>query len=140
MMNLENIVTALDNLRDLEDQAQMSALLRALDALSEVPQAAASEHLFRVLERFPESDGYETFWTILHLLEDTPDYENELIRSLRRQPNEFNVLMLSRMLNVGVHKIGEVEVFNLLHQVVENSRTPLEVELLARELIAEHAN
>ena len=139
-MEIESIIEALDNLRDLDDEAQMAVMLRALDELGETPRSAANEALFRVLERFPEHDGYGTFWTILHLLEATPDYEGELVHSLQRQPNEITVLMLSRILNIGIDNIGEVEIVALLRLVVENPRTPVEVAELARELIAEQAN
>lgn len=138
-MKTPESLAALNNLRDLDDAAQMSAFVNVLDELGTELSSEAHEVLFRVLERFPEDDGYGTFWTLLHLLEATPDYENELVRSLERQPNEFNVLMLHRMLNVDVQWIGEVEIVDLLRAVVEHPRTPDEVRDLARDLVAENA-
>lgn len=138
-MKTETILRALNELHDLDDAAQMQALMNALDRLGEqLPsEPAVTEALFGVLERFPESDGYGTFWTILHILEDTPHYESALLRSVRRQPNEFTVLMLNRLWNAEVATIGETKILDLLREVVANPRTPAEIGELARELRAE---
>ncbi len=64
--------------------------------------------LFGIFERYPEDDGNGVFWTILHGLERLPNYEPALVSSVRRQPTEFNVLMVNRILNTGQESIGGV--------------------------------
>ena len=44
-------------------------------------------------------DGYGVFWTILHGLEDIPDYESALFASLRRRPSMMALSMACRVLN-----------------------------------------
>jgi len=77
-----------------------------------------TEVLFGVFERFPEQDGYGVFWSILHGLESLPDYEGPLIASLRRQPPEFNVRMIDRILNAGRNSVGGVSGLTLLGEVL----------------------
>jgi hypothetical protein len=55
--------------------------------------------LLAIFERFPLHDGYGVFWSALHGLEDIPAYEPHLIASLRRQPSQFGLLMVRRILN-----------------------------------------
>lgn len=137
-MNIQRIIETLNNFQDVDDEKQMDGMIEAVAQLSESPQAAAAEALFRVCERFPEHDGYETFWSILHTLEATPDYEPELVKSIMRQPNEFNVLMINRMLNVGIRDIGDTDLVGLLRQAAQDERTPASVRENAEEFIQTH--
>lgn len=64
----------------------------------------ASPHIsvwFRLFERFPERDAYGLFWSIVHRLEARPEYESELVASLRRRPTRITVSMVNRALNAG---------------------------------------
>jgi len=75
-----------------------------------------------VFERFPEEDGFGTFWTILHKLEASPGYESSLVQSAQRHPARFNMLMLQRLLSAGV---GEVEGTSLLGVLIAVSHSPV---------------
>lgn len=139
-MNIQDMVATLNRFQDVDDEKQMDEMLEVVDQLNESPQSEASEALFRIWERFPEDDGYETFWTILHVLEHTPNYEAELLKSIARQPNEFNVIMINRMLNSNIQSIEETDLRDLLKQVVEDKRTPQQIKQTAQRYIERHAN
>lgn len=137
-MNLRQIIETLDELQDLDDDAQLLAMDKAVAQLDEPPPLEAAAPMFRVFERFPSDDGYETFWTLLHTLEATPGYEAELVKSIARQPNEFNTLMVNRLLNAGVTHIGERSLLGLLKRIAADERTPAEVSKTALKMISAH--
>ena len=62
-----------------------------------VPAHALSV-LFGVFERFPDDDGAEVFWSIVHGVESlTLEYERPLRASLARQPSRMGRVMLARL-------------------------------------------
>jgi hypothetical protein len=65
--------------------------------------------MLRVFERFPEEDGCGVFWTILHAIEFIDNYNSLLLDSLERQPSEFGIILLKRLLNSGVKHINKIE-------------------------------
>ena len=109
-----------------EDWLRLDELLGQLWATEE-PQLGI-EALFKVFERFPEHDGYGVFWSIVHGLESLPDYELALIDSLRRQPTEFNVMMVERILNAGISTVGDAEGLILLEQALAHPKATGQVK------------
>jgi hypothetical protein len=88
-----------------EEWLGLDDLMEELSMLeSHQPQAASV--LLGVFERFPRHDGYEVFWALLHYLENIPDYETELLDSIRRVPNHMSLVMIKRLINSGVTHIG----------------------------------
>ncbi|MDQ8030782.1 MAG: hypothetical protein REJ50_02105 [Bordetella sp.] len=90
-----------------------------LDALvTELWQAGHPEQaipeLLSVFERYPDEDGFGVVWGVLHGLEALPNYEPELLRSLARQPSEFGVLMVGRMLNSGIREVAGISLLETL--------------------------
>ncbi|MCZ8094811.1 MAG: hypothetical protein O9331_15130, partial [Acidovorax sp.] len=77
------------------------------------PEQAIAE-LLSVFERYPDEDGAGVVWGVLHGLESLPNYEPELLRSLARQPSEFGIRMLGRLLNAGVKEVAGVSLLNRL--------------------------
>ena len=73
-----------------------------------------------VFERFPEEDGHGVFWSIVHFLEKCENYETELLQSVQRLPCEFNLLMVSRLINGGVACIAGQSLVALLAGVASN--------------------
>jgi hypothetical protein len=60
--------------------------------------ASALPTLFGVFERFPDDDGAEVFWSIVHGVESLPlDYEQPLRASIARQPSHMGQIMLRRL-------------------------------------------
>ena len=139
MMSIEEIIARLDGLSDPRDEAQLARMDEAVAALGESPRPEATPAMLRIFERFPQDDdGYETFWGILHVLEATPNYEPELARSVRRQPSEFGVLMINRMLNANIRDAGGANLVELLREAAAHERVPETVARLAAEFAERH--
>src|SRR5690349_13868815 len=118
MTDMTQLVAAVDSISSVDDADQLAALERAVGEF--FTSSAAAEHLdvwFRLFERFPEDDGYEMFWSILHGIEAQPGYEPLVVESVRRRPSQFPVLMLNRMLNAGQTAAGDVDLLALLESV-----------------------
>lgn len=87
------------------------------------PEQAITE-LLSVFERYPDADGDGVVWGVLHGLESLPGYEPELLRSLTRQPSEFGVRMLGRLLNSGTKEIGGVPLQSFLQEISASTPFP----------------
>jgi hypothetical protein len=98
----------------------------------------AVEELLTVFERFPEDDGAGVFWTILHGLESLTGYEPALVRSVQRQPSQFGVLMVGRLLNGGQTGVGGVQLLGLLESVATSPSAAESVRQLARDFAEHH--
>jgi hypothetical protein len=110
------IVQAIEGYQPVDDNwLGLDALLEYLSRYGQ--PALAIPCLFRVFERFPAHDGHGVFWAILHLLESIPNYEAELVQSVRRQPTHFNTLMLERLICSGQTSFGGTDLRALLDQV-----------------------
>ena len=72
------------------------------DLLNELWVAGVSAEslpiIFNVFEKFPDDDGAGVFWSIVHGVESLNfDYENELKKSLERNPSFMGKVMLQRL-------------------------------------------
>lgn len=99
-----------------------------LDSLvAELWQAGHPEQaipqLLSVFERYPEDDGFGVVWSVLHGLESLRDYEPDLLRSLARQPSEFGILMVGRLINAGVREVGGVSLSDMLRELSSTARS-----------------
>lgn len=116
------LLAALDQFTSPNDTGQLRKLE---DTLCKVIPAHCGETevcaLLAVFERFPEGDGLGTFWSIVHLLESCDGYERFLVQSVRRKPNELNVLMVNRLINGGVSSVEGHSLLALLFSVSTNS-------------------
>lgn len=79
--------------------------------------AQAIPELLSVFERYPEDDGFGVASSVLHGLESLPNYEPELLRSLARQPSEFGVLLVGRLLNAGTQAVEGVSLLDKLREL-----------------------
>ncbi len=123
--HIEQIVAALDAISSVDDEAQLKSLDRLIATFFTHPDAPKHVGVwFRLFERFPEDDAYEMFWSVLHGIEKLPNYETELIASIRRRPSEFPVRMVNRMLNAGQTQAEGVDLMSLL-ELVANDQTSL---------------
>lgn len=117
---LENI----ERFSDPQDEAELKSLdttVQTIDPGTCGPREIQA--LFGVFERFPEHDGFGVFWGILHALETCQGYESELVASVQRQPCEFNVLMINRLLNAGVVVINGHQLVGVLKQVLADKKS-----------------
>lgn len=128
----------MDSIDSARDTLQLDLLTKILDEMPPAISPDLMRALFRVFERFPEDDGFETFWSILHAIEAQDNYEPILFESTRAQPSEFAVLMVNRILNTGTTHVGDEDLLQLLRWVLELDRTPETVRELAREFVGRH--
>lgn len=119
--DVDSIIAAIEGIESVEVADDLQKLEDAVDQLfkSSHPERGV-DALLRLFERFPESDGYGLFRTILHGLERLPDYEHKVIESVQRKPARFNVLMVNRMMNAGVSTVGNTDLLALLRAVATN--------------------
>lgn len=132
----QNIIANLNSISSVEDPDELQKLDHNLNQLlaSEHPELGI-DALLSVFERFPDKDGYGIFWGILHGLEGLPDYEEKLIESVRRQPSEFSLLMINRMLNGGVTEVKGINLLGVLKDVAADERLPDEIRREAQGFV-----
>lgn len=127
-----DIAARLRAISDPESQAQVAELQRILEELApHIASRACCEALLDLFERFPESDALGVFWDIVHYLEASADYEPQLLESLHRQPSEFGVVMLNRLINGGITTIGGTPLIELLVRLATDPQNPASVRKTA---------
>ncbi len=94
----------------------LDALVVELSQVQPPPQGAAGV-LMRVFETFPRHDGFGVFWSVLHLIESIPGFEEEVLASVQRKPTEMGVTMLNRLLNHGTMLVRGTDLRLLIQQV-----------------------
>lgn len=115
---IDELVATLDTIVSLEGPSELDRLDDAVRCLGNLPHSdRAVDALFNVFERFPNTDDFGVFWSVLHAIEKQGGYEARLVQSVRRLPVEFNLVMVNRLLNSGTKVVDNTD---LLGQVVEN--------------------
>ena len=95
--------------------------------------------LFRLLEAFPEQDGFGVLWTVVHGLEHYEgSYEMLLVDSVRRAPTELTLTMLNRLLNGGEKELEGVSYVDVLRSAAADARLPDAIRQLAGEYAEAH--
>jgi hypothetical protein len=119
-----------------EDGGQLKQLVDSIDVLdANFLSSNDVRQLLDVFERFPDDDGFESFWGIIHLLERAGGYESALIDSARRSPGEFNLTMINRLLNGGIKHVGDQSLLSLLEDVARSERGNLKSARLAMHFV-----
>ena len=130
------LTTAVDHFANATDEAQLRELE---ENLSKFVPACCGEAEFRsllgVFERFPDEDGFEVFWSIVHLIEACNGYELFLVQSVLRKPSEFNVVMINRLINGGVTSVEGQSLFAVLASVGSNKVASPRATELAKHLL-----
>lgn len=115
------------------------APLRALiDALPDDPAADEAPMLLGIMERHPADDGDGMFWTLLHRIEDSPDYLSDVIDSVRRMPTEFNLNLVQRRLPSSTTAERD-QLLALLGEVERDTQRSVDARGWARSFLALHA-
>ena len=139
MNTAHHIIAAIDSIASVDQPDSLQKIQQALDTLFTSPHPEIGiDALFRVLERFPDSDGFGVFWSILHGLEALPNYETRLIQSVQQQPMEFNLIMINRLLNAGVDEINGVNLVALLDTIADTPIHRQRARELARNFAERH--
>jgi len=136
-LEIAALLATFANIKSAEDENELRALDDAVQRLGAVARPErAIEALLGILERFPSGDGYGVFWGILHALETMPgQYESPLVQSIQRQPSEFSLNMLYRIIKDGQTEAGGVDLYHLLEDVSNDSRWSEEIRKDARQSI-----
>jgi hypothetical protein len=133
----QSLIEVLDCFADPQNEAQLRQLEEILGSLR--PKSCGSKEfraLLGVFERFPADDGYGVFWSIVHLLEASTNYEPALLESVARMPVEFNVLMVNRLLNGGIAEVEGRSLLAVLSSVASNPAVGDRVRESAQRFIA----
>jgi hypothetical protein len=129
----------LQGLQDFTDPNSEAQLRDLEELLSSVEPAACGkpefEALLQVFERFPKSDGYGVFWSILHLLEACSGYEEALVHSVQRKPVEFNLTMVNRLANAGVINVNGQSLAALLASAADSKQAGKRAKQVANRFI-----
>lgn len=133
---LKETIAKLDSISSVEDEGELGRLDESLKQVfeSEHPELG-TEALFRVYERFPTEDAFGLFWAILSGLEKLPGYEQHLVESVKRRPSLFSLLMVNRLLNYGIRKVGGTDLFSLLEKVAGDENQQAEIREEAKDFI-----
>ena|SRR5579859_5613478 len=94
---------------------QLAALTDAL--MSAAGPEKAIPELFGVMERLPDAD-LGSPGPLVHTLERLHGYENELVRSVRRQPSLLSVWMVNRILNTNLSENVRQSYMALLNEAL----------------------
>ena len=130
------LLAQLDSITDAQAPEQLARLEKMLTGLSpEDCEESDFRALLSVLERFPLSDGFESFWSIVHFLEACEGYEPILVESVRRQPAELTLTMLNRLLNADFTHCGEISYISLLELAAVSAATAPELRALAARFL-----
>lgn len=133
--SLPTLLHSLDSFQPHDSWIQLEDLLAEVWELG--PPADALVPLFRFLERFPEDESGSVLMGLLHGIETFPEYETELLDSLRRQPTEITLLLMRRIANTGQKTIAQHPVASLYRTVHVHPTTPLSVKEMAQDFIAQ---
>jgi hypothetical protein len=136
MSAASDLIERLGAISDAEDAAQLAELAAVIPAL--VPEKCGApefEALLGVLERSPLSDGFESYWSIVHFLEACTGYEPFLVRSVLRRPAELSLTMINRLLNAGISQCEGKPLVNVLVSVAECAGLEPRLREIARDFL-----
>ena len=91
--------------------------------------------LLGIFERSPLSDGFESYWSIVHFLEACDGYEPYLLESIAREPTELTLTMVNRLINAGLRECGGVAFLEVLGSVAARADVDPRLKELARKSV-----
>ena len=130
------LIDNLASFTDAHDELQLRLLDETVGSI-ETHKCGENEirALLSIFERFPDDDGYGVFWSILHCLEKCESYERLLIESVTRNPVEFSLSMVNRIINSGVSEIDGLSLHLLLESAITNVAASENTKDFARNFI-----
>jgi hypothetical protein len=137
-MNFEaqKAIICLDSISSLEDQEDLQKLDDALQQLFTSGRAELGiDAVLRIFERFQDQVDLNIFWNMVHGLETLPNYEEKLFESVTRQPSEFSLLMINRILNAGIAEIQGVNLLDILKGVATDESQSDHIRERAQDFI-----
>jgi hypothetical protein len=139
--NIQEIITEIDSLTNLELAVDLSRLEEIMDRYFNHPRSAEFLDVwFRLYERCPDDESEGLFWAILHGLETYPISDRLVVNSVVRNPSEFPLMMVNRMLNAGIKKVDGVDLMELLQRVATNDSCSPQIRENADDFLVYHRN
>jgi hypothetical protein len=130
-------IAELGSITDGENPEHLAVLERVLPGMNPKDCGSAEfRALLGVLERSPLSDGFESYWSIVHFLESCEGYESFLVESVSRAPAELTLTMISRLMNAGFTHCGDTTYISVLESVVERAAIAPELRETASRLLS----
>jgi hypothetical protein len=136
--SIEEIVSSIDNLTSLEKDEDLSRLDELVDLYFKHPQAGEYLKVWFLLYERCEDNSNDIFWSILHGIETYhPSADSLVVESVIRQPSEFPLMMINRLLNAGIERVGETNLLELLKEVATNVRYSSIIQENARNYLVD---
>ena len=117
-----SIASAIDSYEPRGSWRGIDALVKRIVAVRVKGEKLA--HIFRLFERFPDTDGSGVFLSLRHVVEATPGYETALVASLQRTPSEGALAIAYALVNAGTKRVGRVDLVRLLKSAERGDATP----------------
>lgn len=135
-MDIESLIDKLNKISPNDDSLyEVDFLIERLYKLDSSVAKKAITPLFNIFERLNDGHYDDVLWSIIHGIEGLQDYEEDLINSVNRCPNEYNLLMLNRMLNAGQASYNATDFIELLKSVAEDNKVSAELKEQAKGYI-----
>lgn len=127
----KNYINQLDEYKPIKNSFGEDDWIGLEEILDSIYEANLEEKclnsMFKIFERYPCEDN-DLLWGMLHGIEAVPNYENELLESIERQPSFFTTLMINRILNANISQIEGRSLMDILTKIQADFRTPTYVK------------
>ena len=137
-MSIKHLIEKFDQINpNTESLYDVDAIIAELQNHKEEANEAC-ESMFKIFERLEFGSYNSVLWSILHALEALPAYEIELIKSVYRKPNEFNLRMINRNLNSGQKKYQSYNYVSILKELLNSEKLEEHLKQDVREYLEMH--
>ncbi|MDR2284182.1 MAG: hypothetical protein LBE37_13280 [Sphingobacterium sp.] len=117
-MSIEELIDQLNAINPNNDSIyEVDSIIELLYKLDSSEAKKAIGPLLKIFERLDEGHYDEVLWSIIHSVEALKEYEGDLIDSVNRCPNEYNLLMINRILNSGEQSYKSTDYLSLLKKL-----------------------
>ncbi|MBC3872917.1 hypothetical protein [Undibacterium flavidum] len=140
MNQINLVISALEKFELEDEDTNICNLYEILEGFKSHPdRELAIDAIFSFLEKYPE-ELFGSPGPLVHALESTPEYQNKLSASLKRQPTEATVHMVNRILNSEIPASQRNFWLLELEHVKSNIKCPDFVAESAREFLEYQRN
>ena len=122
-MEIEKLIDQLNAINPNDDSLyDVDSIIELIYKLDTSEAKKGIDPLLRIFERLDEDHYDGVLWSIIHGIEGLKEYEEDLIKSVNRCPNEYNLLMINRILNSGQGSYKSTDYLSLLKELNTNNK------------------
>lgn len=122
-MEIEKLIDQLNAINPNDDSIyEVDSIIELIYKLDTSEAKKGIDPLLRIFERLDEDHYDGVLWSIIHGIEGLKEYEEDLIKSVIRCPNEYNLLMINRILNSGQGSYKSTDYLSLLKELNTNNK------------------